>query len=210
MDTVTHTGAQPPAVWPFGRENPRRDEVLSAALELFTSRGYFNTSVQDIQKAAGVSTGFIYHHFSSKEELARALYHKLIDGLAADIAAIGRDHSTLAGRSRALIGYFLRLAEERPAAMAFILHARHREFMPDEKPICSSAPFAMMLDMVREGTEKGEAREVETVVAATALFGGCIRMIHLFLDGVIEPPLTPMADDVWRCAWEGVRAGDME
>ena len=200
----THDAAQPAAAWPFGEDNPRRDEVLAAALELFTTRGYFNTSVQDIQRAAGVSTGFIYHHFGSKEELARALFHGLIDRLAADIAAIGREHATLAERSRALVAYFLAMADAQPRATAFIIHARHQEFMPDERPICSSAPFAMMLDMVREGMEAGEIRRTETVVAATALFGGCMRMIHLFLDGVVEPPLAPMAEEVWRCAWEGV------
>lgn len=192
------------AGWPFGEGHPRRDEVLAAALDLFTGQGYFNTSVQDIQKAAGVSTGFIYHHFGSKEDLARELFHRLIDRLAADISAIGREHALLADRSRALVAYFLRMADEDPRATAFIIHARHREFMPDEKPICSSAPFAMMIDMVREGIAAGEVRAVEPVIAATALFGGCMRLIHLFLDGVVEPPLAPMADEVWSCAWEGV------
>jgi len=190
--------------WPFSQGNPRREEVLSAALDLFTNRGYFNTSVREIQQAAGVSTGFIYHHFSSKDDLARSLYLQLLDGLAADIGDIGSRETSLAGRSRALIEYFLRLAEERPAVMAFIIHARHREFLPEEKPICSSAPFAMMLDMVAEGIEKGEIRPVETVIAATTLFGGCFRLIHLFLDGVVSPPLVQRAEEVWSCVWQGL------
>ncbi len=197
-------------VWSFAQSNSRREEVLVAALNLFTRRGYFNTSIHDIQKAAGVSTGFIYHHFSSKEDLARALYLQLLEGMATDIAAIAGGYKTLADRGRALIEYFLAMAESRPETMAFVIHARHREFLPDEKPICSSAPFMMMLDMVQEGIDSGEVRKVETVIAATTLFGGCFRLIHLFLDGVVDPPLSPRAEDVWSCAWIGLAGGGDE
>ncbi len=182
----------------------RRERVLAAALSLFTTRGYFNTSIQDIRAAADVSTGFIYHHFSSKEEVARALYQKLLMRLADGVGRIADSEATLAARSRRIIAFFFSLADESPEVMAFILHARHREFLPEEKPICSSAPFTMMLDMVREGIRAGEVRPVEAVVAATTLFGGAIRMIHLLLDGAICGPLTPMADQVWQCAWNGV------
>jgi AcrR family transcriptional regulator len=46
-----------------------RAQILEAALDLFSRQGYRGTSIRDISKAAGVSTGSVYHHFNDKEEL---------------------------------------------------------------------------------------------------------------------------------------------
>ncbi|MDC7226766.1 MAG: TetR/AcrR family transcriptional regulator [Spirochaetales bacterium] len=52
----------------------KRAALLSSALELFSIRGYENTPTSLISKNAGVATGTLFHHFSSKEELINQLY----------------------------------------------------------------------------------------------------------------------------------------
>ena len=51
-----------------------RRAVLDAARTLFGSRGYAQTSVDEIASAARVTKGAVYHHFASKEALFRAVY----------------------------------------------------------------------------------------------------------------------------------------
>jgi AcrR family transcriptional regulator len=51
------------------RSRRSRAQILAAALELFSHRGYRATSVRDIAAAAGVSTGNVYHHFPDKETI---------------------------------------------------------------------------------------------------------------------------------------------
>jgi AcrR family transcriptional regulator len=51
------------------RRQRSRKQVLDAALRLFSHRGYRATSVRDIARAAGVSTGNLYHHFAGKEAI---------------------------------------------------------------------------------------------------------------------------------------------
>ena len=50
-----------------------REQILEAALGLFSHRGYGATSVRDIASEAGVSTGNVYHHFPDKETIFRTL-----------------------------------------------------------------------------------------------------------------------------------------
>jgi len=50
-----------------------RDQVLEAALHLFSTQGYRATSVREIAARAGVSTGNVYHHFPDKETIFRLL-----------------------------------------------------------------------------------------------------------------------------------------
>jgi len=44
----------------------RHDQVVSAAVKLFSERGYFQTTIEDIANAAGVSKGLVYVYFSDK------------------------------------------------------------------------------------------------------------------------------------------------
>jgi AcrR family transcriptional regulator len=44
-------------------------ELMTSASELFSRKGYTNTSVAEITKAAGYSKGIFYHHWESKDEL---------------------------------------------------------------------------------------------------------------------------------------------
>ncbi|MCM1135304.1 MAG: TetR/AcrR family transcriptional regulator [Clostridium sp.] len=50
-----------------------KKEILDAALELFLSKGYEETSVSDIMEAVGGAKGMFYRCFPSKEELMHAL-----------------------------------------------------------------------------------------------------------------------------------------
>jgi TetR/AcrR family transcriptional repressor of nem operon len=49
-----------------------RKRLVQAALRLFASRGYHNTSIVDILRESGCTRGALYHYFSSKEELGYA------------------------------------------------------------------------------------------------------------------------------------------
>ena len=47
----------------------RRAQIIEAAVSCFLEKGYTNTSMSDIIKASGLSSGSIYSHFSSKEDI---------------------------------------------------------------------------------------------------------------------------------------------
>ncbi|MFO7576820.1 MAG: TetR/AcrR family transcriptional regulator, partial [Pelovirga sp.] len=56
------------------------NRVLDCALKLFVEKGYHRVSVPDIVEASGVSTGAIYNLFGNKENLARTLHNRILDG----------------------------------------------------------------------------------------------------------------------------------
>ena len=47
----------------------RRDELISAALELFSHRSPEDVSIDDVAAAAGASRALVYHYFGGKQEL---------------------------------------------------------------------------------------------------------------------------------------------
>ena len=64
----------------------QRQEMLAAALDLFSKRGYPNVSMQEIAEKAEFAVGTLYKFFRSKEDLYKALiheqFHKFRDSLA--------------------------------------------------------------------------------------------------------------------------------
>lgn len=51
------------------QKEERRKAILMTALNLFVEKGYYDTKITDIAKAASMSTGLMFHYFESKEEL---------------------------------------------------------------------------------------------------------------------------------------------
>jgi TetR/AcrR family acrAB operon transcriptional repressor len=58
-----------------------RENVLTAALEVFSRCGYSAARLEDIAQAAKVTRGAIYHHFAGKEELYKALVTERSSGI---------------------------------------------------------------------------------------------------------------------------------
>ena len=59
----------------------RKKELLLAARELFISKGYDQTSVNDILNVVGIAKGTFYYYFASKEEV--------LNGIILDIVELG-------------------------------------------------------------------------------------------------------------------------
>lgn len=190
------------------RKSPEQTQqlVLSATLQLFTQKGYFNTSVRDIARVSKVSIGSIYHHFKDKEGVASAMYNGLLKRMSETLGDIQRSNSSVHDRCRAVIEVLFRITEDEPQVMEFMMYSKHREFLPDEKPICSAQPFVLMREMVTEGIESGEIQRIDLMVASSCLYGGAIRMITSRLDGIIEKPLPEYVDSVWDCSWRSIAA----
>lgn len=78
-------------------EKTRREEnteatrraLLDAATELFTARGFSETPTEEIVKRARVSRGALYHHFTDKRDLFRAVLEEVNVGATSAIAERG-------------------------------------------------------------------------------------------------------------------------
>lgn len=54
-----------------------RETLRAAARELFGTQGYAATSTEEIVARAGVTKGALYHHFTDKEQLFRAVFEQI-------------------------------------------------------------------------------------------------------------------------------------
>ncbi|MGE3804071.1 MAG: TetR/AcrR family transcriptional regulator [Gemmataceae bacterium] len=68
-----------------------RARILRAATRLFTAKGYHDTKLDDIRRAAKVTTGAFFHHFTGKEDLGFAVLDHYLDERGSELDQVERE-----------------------------------------------------------------------------------------------------------------------
>lgn len=157
-----------------------RDEIRDAAAELFTTRGYTNTSTRMIADAVGMRQASLYHHFANKDDLLDSLLSGTVDEPLAvgravrdsDAAAVQKMYALVwfdadqLCRSRWNLGALYLLPELREER--FATFRAHRYALMD---LYADIAASAMLDLGSDshpGTEHLPFRLVESVVNTRA------------------------------------------
>lgn len=106
----------------------RRKAILEAALQLFLTKGFTNTTMEDIRQLSGASTGSIYHHFEKKENIATELYREGRKDLNASLCQ-SFNTKDLEGGLRALVYNYLDWYEQSPDLGIYVIQAANTEYL---------------------------------------------------------------------------------
>ncbi len=104
-------------------ELDRREEIIKTAARLFQERGYTGTTVRDLAKEVGITSGSIFHHFGSKEEVLLCVSEEGIRQAEAFIAAFAQDASTPREYVEAMIrGHLTALLDGESETISVLFH----------------------------------------------------------------------------------------
>lgn len=174
----------------------RRSELIAAAQQLFYTRGYERTSVNDIVKAVGVAQGTFYYYFDSKAAVLEALIATLVEQAREVFVAIAADPALPAipkwqQAIQVSTGWKLErkeqmLAVNRMLAMDENIRLRHKLIAEQSKVVA-----AELAPIIAQGVDEGVfdvARIPETAELVMAL-------IFSLSDTMSALILNPDADD---------------
>jgi AcrR family transcriptional regulator len=65
----------------------RRGQIVAAATKLFAHQGFYNTTIKQIAKAAGISPGLVYQYFREKDDVLLLVLLEVLDARAREISA---------------------------------------------------------------------------------------------------------------------------
>lgn len=89
-----------------------REDLLDAALTVFSQKGYESSRLEDVAEAVGVTRGAIYHHFGNKADL----YMALIEGASTQgedlIKKAAEEGGTFAEIISRILTYYFSLLED--------------------------------------------------------------------------------------------------
>ncbi len=164
----------------------RERRIIQAAQRLFSRRGYSATSMEDVAARAGLAVGTIYNYFPSKPELLLAIVRRetasiLERGRRFIEAPAGDPVDGVAGMVLLYFDDFMR--EDRDlwrelfaAAMVAPATVGRRVFEADASVVAQLAEY---LDRLKANSLI--RADVETAVAATAIYAVCFTWLIAYL-----------------------------
>ena len=163
--------------------NATRSRLVAVARQHFARDGYDATTNRAIAEAAGITTGAIYHYFSSKAEMYAAVYVETLDDVYAEFERAVEAAATLLGQFSALLDAAVRLNDQDPFLAGFVIGIaaetqRHPDLAELLRPL-RGRNTRWMRRLVTAAVERGELatdvspRAVEDLL--TAVLGGLAR-----------------------------------
>jgi len=109
----------------------RRGQIISAAVQLFSKKGYYQAKVQDIARHAGISAGLIYQYVQDKETLLLLSILDVLDSYATELPLAVRGIEGPLERCCAAFRAYCKVVDE--FREATVLAYRSTKSLPEEQ-----------------------------------------------------------------------------
>lgn len=151
----------------------RRQEILDAALPIFVEKGFMGTTIADIRKASGATTGSIYHFFAGKPGIAIALWREA-NAMWFQKTDAARQSHTPEEMIKSSVRGLLEWATSNRAMFLFFEELRIRSYSdPDLLPIIEdiARTHATAAQLYRGWVRQGHVRDIPWPVASAIIMG---------------------------------------
>jgi len=170
----------------------RKEQVLDAAVMLFSRKGYHGTTVRDIAEEAGMLSGSLYAHIASKEDLLYEIVLGAADRFMAALRPIADGPGTATERLRqAMIAHIGVIASSRDASIVFMHEWQALSAERRAVAACRRDDHeALFAQIIRQGVESGEFYATLDQKFARLLVLSAVNWVYTWYD-----PLGPLAPE---------------
>lgn len=190
------------------RATPSRKRlIIEAALSCFTELGLEQTTMDEIRARSGASTGSIYHHFKSKEQLAAEVYLEGIRGYQEGFLPALEESTDARGGIRAVVRYHLGWVEAHPDWARFLFQQRRAEFMAameTEFSRINDEFFARASAWFGAHIKAGAVRRLPADLYVALVLGPCQEYTRMYLSGRARAKPDEIADELAEAIWRAV------
>lgn len=178
----------------------KKNKIMQAAMRLFVSKGFHNSSMQLLAKKAGVATGSIYTYFPGKKELISEVFNSLLADVEEYVQQGYDQTATVEARFRHLVSR--RIDYNIKNAMKFKLmsmYARNQNIL--DLVNAEDYKLSPMYWVMEDGFTQGLFRQYERCDVFFFIFGGLNAMLEYRLKNnlsLTEQDIHNMIDMCWN------------
>src|SRR5512145_253744 len=159
---------------PRGGGAVKRERILRAAIKIFSHKGFFNSKVSEIARAAGVADGTIYLYFRNKDDLLISLFEEKMGEIVADVRGKVANGEGALARLRIFIENHMDLLV-REAGLIEVIQVELRQsnkFMKEYVPVKFLEYLDVISGILEDGKREGVFRaDLNVTLARRAIFG---------------------------------------
>lgn len=182
-----------------------RQRLLRAAIELFTTQGYHDTTTPLIARRAGVAEGTIYRHFSGKQDLLNELYRGALRWATGQVETARADGVAVREQLARLARGLAACAVHDPAVIRMGFLQRHGDLLDDRSREMARELRGAIERLVARGKSDGTVR----VGSAEQWAGVWLAVVVHALDRLCGRAWSEDATAVEQCiaaAWTAIAA----
>jgi AcrR family transcriptional regulator len=188
----------------------KRESIIQASLQLFSSNGFHKTTIPDIANKLKMSAGNLYNYFSSKNILAKEIIKYTSGVLGAEIQFINMMEISSEEKIRKIVGIYFKISQEKPEMIDYFLrvYLANREVFNDgcEGMICVSEFMTELMIFFDNGVSTGELRNQDFFSAFGLFMGYLGGMVFLKGEGVLTNDIEAYVDDISRNIYAALKA----
>jgi AcrR family transcriptional regulator len=185
-----------------------RERLFRAALSLFGSKGYAETTVEDITEAADVGKGTFFNYFPSKEHILLAFGEMQLRKLEGIIRDSRESRQSTGEIMHGLIARMTEAPIRNPAIVRALLQAHLSSPLVREEMLKIQTRHRYLLgQLLRYGQERGEVRTDLPAEELAQLLRQTIFGTLLLWSLAGDASLPGRIEQALRIFWEGIAAG---
>jgi AcrR family transcriptional regulator len=163
-----------------GRPLPAKRKLISAAYEVMSRQGLEGSTIAEIIAVAGVGVGSFYNHFSSKEEVAEAVFAAATEEFGYSLEQTVRRVSNAAVATCYAYRRFIEKAENDKVWAAFLVQLEPSMQMFDRR-MRKHARVGMLI-----GVSSGMFKVNDIEAGITAIHAMEVAMVRAMLEGTMS------------------------
>lgn len=182
------------------KKQAKKELIIQCSLELFASKGFYNTTIPDIAKALKMSVGNMYNYFKSKDVLAKEIIKFISIYLGEKLQKINEEDISTKEKTRKIVQMYFKIAMIKPEMIDYFLriYLSNREVFQNgcEGMICVNEFVTEIMIYFEEGVKAGDLRDQDFFSAFGLFMGYLGGMVFLKGENILPKELDDYVEDI--------------
>ena len=187
----------------------KKEKILNAAIKIISKKGFFNASISEIAKLAGVADGSVYTYFKGKNELLiesfKLVLEKILKKVEKELTKTGDPLEKI----KIIIKMHVEYMEKHPDTANFLqiqLRQSNRDIRHHIKNEMRKY-YHILGKILQEGIHQGKIRnDVNKRIIGSLIFGTVDEIITSWVLSEKDEKLSDKLEDIYKVVLTGIKA----
>ena len=184
----------------------RREEILLAASQIFSSVGFYRADMNKIAKIANIAKGTVYLYYPSKKELFLAVISEGLKKLSEIIENATRDIKDPMDELKKSIIAYMKFFQENPLLYRILLHP-DKEVKEDIETTWQNytlSKIPSIADTLNKGVELGQFKIADAHTVSYIILGMIDQSLGLSISNQDGSSIEELSEEVLRIIFTGI------
>ena len=191
------------------KDYKKKEKILNAAIKIISKKGFFNASISEIAKLAGVADGSVYTYFKGKNELLIEAFRFVLEKILKKVEVELNKSSDAVEKIKIIVRMHIEYMEKHPDIANFLqiqLRQSNRDIRLHIRNEMRKY-YRILKEILDEGIKQNKIRaDVNKRVIGSLIFGTVDEIITSWVLSEKDEKLSDKLGDIYKVVLTGIKA----